>query len=95
MDETTDMVEVARRTMAFYVHESCGHCTPCLVGGVQILETLERLAKGKGKQGDLERIETLATVIPDNTFCPMGTAMVDPISSSLRLFRDEYEARIQ
>jgi len=95
MDETTDMVEVARRTMAFYVHESCGHCTPCRVGSAQILQILERLAEGKGRQGDLEKIETLTAIIPDNTFCPMGTAMVDPIASSLRLFRDEYEARIQ
>jgi NADH-quinone oxidoreductase subunit F len=95
MDETTDMVEVARRTMAFFVHESCGHCTPCRVGSAQILQILERLADGKGRRGDLAKIETLTTIIPDNTFCPMGTAMVDPVASSLRLFRDEYEARIQ
>ena len=94
MDETTDMIEVARRTMAFFVHESCGHCTPCRVGSAQILEILERLAVGKGRRGDLEKIETLTSIIPDNTFCPMGTAMVDPVVSSLRLFREEYEARI-
>jgi len=95
MDETTDMVEVARRTMAFFAHESCGHCTPCRVGSVQMLEILERLAAGKGRPGDLEKLETLTSIIPDNTFCPLGTAMVDPIASSLRLFRQEYEERIQ
>ena len=94
MDETTDMVEVARRTMAFFVHESCGHCTPCRVGGAQMLQILERLARGEGQPGDLEKLETLTTVIPGNTFCPLGTAMVEPIASSLRLFREEYEARI-
>ena len=95
MDETTDMVEVARRTMAFFVHESCGHCTPCRVGSMQILEILERLGKGQGRRGDLDKIEALTTMIPDNTFCPMGTAMVDPVASSVRLFREEYEARLQ
>jgi NADH-quinone oxidoreductase subunit F len=95
MDDSTDMVEVARRTMAFFVHESCGHCTPCRVGSAQILQILERLAVGQGRRGDLAKIENLTSIIPDNTFCPMGTAMVDPVASSLRLFRDEYEARIQ
>jgi len=94
MDEATDMVEVARRTMAFFVHESCGHCTPCRVGGVQMLRILERLAADQGRPGDLERLERLTAIIPTNTFCPLGTAMVDPIASSLRFFRQEYEARI-
>jgi NADH-quinone oxidoreductase subunit F len=95
MDETTDMVEVTRRITSFFVHESCGGCVPCRVGGRRMLERLEDLATGEGKPGDLAELTKLADGITGITFCPMGTGMCEPVVSSLRLFRPEFEARIQ
>jgi len=94
MDETTDIVDVLRHSMSFFVHESCGHCTPCRVGSAQAEGILRALTEGKGRKGDLEKLETLVEVIPDNTFCPLGTAMVAPLDSAMKLFREEFEARI-
>lgn len=94
MDETTDMVEVTRRIASFFVHESCGSCVPCRVGGHRMLECLEHLAGDRAKRGDLSQLEQLADGISGMTFCPMGTGMCEPVISSLRLFRSEYEARI-
>ena len=95
MDETTDMVEVVRRTTRFFVHESCGNCLPCRVGGKRMLEHLERLAAGTGTARDIENLEYLARGIYGQTFCPMGTGMVEPILSGLRLFRDEFEGKVK
>lgn len=94
MDETTDMVEVVRRTAGFFVHESCGGCSPCRVGGVRLLETLERVADGRGTNKDLVKLEELSKGIANITFCPMGTGMCEPVSSGLARFRGEFEARI-
>jgi NADH:ubiquinone oxidoreductase subunit F (NADH-binding) len=94
MDENTDMVEVARRITGFFVYESCGGCVPCRVGGRRMLERLEDLTSGKGKPGDLRELAQLADGITGITFCPMGTGMCEPVVSSLRLFRHEFEARI-
>lgn len=93
MDETTDIVEVVRRTMRFFVHESCGNCLPCRVGGHNILSLLEKLTAGTGTMKDIDEIEYLANGITGRTFCPMGTGMVEPVLSSLKLFRNEYEAK--
>lgn len=93
MDETTDMVEVTRRITRFFVHESCGNCLPCRVGGRRMLDHLERLASGQGVGRDIEQLEYLAKGIYGQTFCPMGTGMVEPILSALRLFRPEFEKR--
>jgi NADH-quinone oxidoreductase subunit F len=93
MDETTDMVEVARRITSFFAHESCGGCVPCRVGGPRMLEHLERLAAGQGKPHDLEQLESLANGIAGLTFCPMGTGMCEPVTSGLKLFREEFERR--
>ena len=90
MDETTDMVEVVRRITRFFVHESCGNCLPCRVGGKRMLEHLEKLAAGTGSKQDIEDLEYLAGGIRGRTFCPMGTGMVEPVLSALRLFRDEF-----
>jgi NADH-quinone oxidoreductase subunit F len=95
MNEDTCMVDVARRLMRFFAHESCGHCVPCRVGTQRLLETLERLEAGKGKAGDVERLEELARGIAGRTFCPMGDAAVNPVLSGLKLFRDEYDYHVK
>jgi len=94
MDETTDLVEVLRRVTSFYVHESCGKCVPCRIGGRRMLDALERLAAGNGRPNDLEELEALAHNIGGITFCPLGTGMCEPVASALRLFRDEFTARV-
>jgi len=94
MDETTDMVEVIRRTTSFFVHESCSRCTPCRLGGRRLLDTLERVASGRGAARDLAKLEELTRGISGNTFCPMGTGMCEPVTSGLERFRDEFESRV-
>jgi NADH-quinone oxidoreductase subunit F len=94
MDDATDMVEVARRITRFYVHESCGECTPCRIGGYRLLEALDRLAAGQGQADDLARLESLTQGIAGLTFCPMGTGMCDPVISALKNFRGEFAARV-
>ncbi|MBM4428818.1 MAG: NADH-quinone oxidoreductase subunit F, partial [Chloroflexi bacterium] len=91
MNEDTCMVDVARRLMRFFAHESCGHCTPCRIGTQHMLSILERLEGGKGRPGDVHLLEELALSIRGNTFCPMGDGAVNPILSGLKLFRDEYD----
>ena len=95
MDETTDMVEVSRRIISFFVHESCGRCVPCRLGGINLLHELEILAAGQGKQGNLARLDTLVRGITGATFCPMGTGMCEPVLSGLKLFRNEFEERVR
>jgi NADH-quinone oxidoreductase subunit F len=94
MDEATDMVEVVRRTAGFFVHESCGGCSPCRIGGTRLLETLETVAEGRGTNKDLAKLEELSKGIMGITFCPMGTGMCEPVSSGLARFRSEFEARV-
>lgn len=95
MNEDTCMVDVARRLMHFFAHESCGRCTPCRVGTHHMLGILECLEHGKGKPGDVESLEEIAQSIQGLTFCPMGDAAANPILSGLKLFRDEYEYHIK
>jgi NADH-quinone oxidoreductase subunit F len=94
MDETTDMVEVTRRITSFFVHESCGECVPCRVGGFRMLDGLDRLAAGQAGPNALEELVRLSRSISGLTFCPMGTGMCEPVASALRLFRSEFEARL-
>lgn len=94
MDENTDMVEVSRRITSFFVHESCGGCVPCRLGGKRMLETLDTIASGRGVPADLEKLAALSHGISGLTFCPMGTGMCEPVTSGLTLFRDEFEARV-
>jgi len=94
MDESTCMVEAARRTTKFFAHESCGRCTPCRVGSVRLYETLERIESGKGLPGDIERALYLSENIDGRTFCPMGAALVNPARSTILKFRQEYEYHI-
>ncbi|MEM4725241.1 MAG: NADH-quinone oxidoreductase subunit NuoF [Candidatus Hadarchaeum sp.] len=95
MNEDTCMVDVARRLMRFFAHESCGHCTPCRLGTQRMLALLERLEQGKGKAGDIARLEEIASSMRGLTFCPMGDAAANPILSGLKLFRDEYEYHVK
>ncbi|MGQ9489504.1 MAG: NADH-quinone oxidoreductase subunit NuoF [Anaerolineae bacterium] len=94
MDETTDMVEVVRRITSFFVHESCGGCVPCRIGGVRMLERLEAIAAGRGSAEHLAKLESLARGISGLTFCPMGTGMCEPVLSGLKLYHDEFVARL-
>ncbi|NLE44010.1 MAG: NADH-quinone oxidoreductase subunit NuoF [Chloroflexi bacterium] len=94
IEEGTCMVEVARRLMAFFAHESCGQCTPCRVGTVRLHEILTGILAGEGTSTDIESMEEICAGIAGNTLCPMGDAAINPVLSSLSHFRDEYEHHI-
>lgn len=94
MDETTCMVEAARRLSKFFAHESCGRCPPCRIGSQRIYEILERMELGQGKEGDIDLLLDLARGIDGQTFCPMGSALVNPVRSALEHFRHEFEHHI-
>jgi len=95
VDEGTCMVDVARRLMRFFQHESCGRCTPCRTGTTRMVSILERIESGQGRSGDVEQLEELAGGLRGVTFCPMGDAAGNPVLSSLQHFRDEYEYHIR
>ena len=95
VDEGTCMVDVARRLMRFFQHESCGRCTPCRTGTTRMVAILERIESGQGRSGDVEQLEELAGGLRGVTFCPMGDAAGNPVLSSLQHFRDEYEYHIR
>ena len=95
MEEGTDMVDVARRQMHFFAHESCGKCTPCRMGTRQLTNTLDRIVAGKGRKGDIGLLEYTCNHMVGNTFCPMGDAAVNPVMSTLKYFRQEYEHYIE
>lgn len=95
MNEDTCMVDVARRLMRFFAHESCGHCTPCRTGTQRMRALLENLEQGKGKAEDIACLEEIASKMRGLTFCPMGDAAANPILSSLKLFRNEYEYHVK
>jgi NADP-reducing hydrogenase subunit HndC len=95
MDEDTCMVDVARYFLDFLIDESCGKCVPCREGVRQMLEILTDITKGKGSEGDIELLEELSEVAIDASLCALGTTAPNPILSTLRYFRDEYEAHIK
>ena len=95
MDEDNCMVDIARFFLDFTVDESCGKCTPCRIGTRRMLEILERIVEGKGEEGDIERLETLAETISSSALCALGQTAPNPVLSTLRYFRDEYEAHIK
>ncbi|MBN1581725.1 MAG: NADH-quinone oxidoreductase subunit NuoF [Anaerolineae bacterium] len=95
LDDSVSIVDVTRRLTRFFVHESCGRCTPCRVGNNRILEILQRIVDGDGHKGDIELLLSLCDGIATNTFCPMGDAAVNPVRSSIARFRDEYEYYIE
>ena len=94
MDNTTCMVDMARYFMDFIQDESCGKCTPCREGTKRILTILEDICKGKGKNGDIEELESLCHVVGHTALCGLGQTAPNPVLSTLRYFRDEFEAHI-
>ena len=94
MDEDNCMVDIARFFLDFTVDESCGKCPPCRIGTRRMLEILERITEGKGEDGDIEKLETLAKNIKASALCGLGQTAPNPVLSTLKYFRDEYEAHI-
>ena len=94
VDEDTCMVDLARFFLTFTQAESCGKCTPCREGTTRMLEILNNITGGKGKKGDLELLETLARSIKQAALCGLGQTSPNPILSTMRYFRNEYEAHI-
>ena len=94
MDEETCMVDVAKFFLNFTQSESCGKCTPCREGTKRMLEMLTAITEGNGKEGDIEKLERLAKSIKAGALCALGQTAPNPILSTLRYFRDEYEAHI-
>ena len=94
MDENTCMVEVARFFMNFTQNESCGKCVPCREGTKRMLEILERIVAGQGKDGDIELLEELADTISSTALCGLGKSAPNPVVSTIKNFRHEYEAHI-
>ena len=94
MDEDTCMVDIARYFMEFTQDESCGKCTPCRIGTKRIHEILERICGGEGSEGDIELLENLCSHVRENSLCGLGQGAPNPVVSTLRHFRDEYEAHI-
>ncbi|MCL1920809.1 MAG: NAD(P)H-dependent oxidoreductase subunit E [Kiritimatiellaeota bacterium] len=92
LDATDCMVDIARYFLSFTRLESCGTCTGCRIGTKRMLEILERLCEGKGQPGDLERLERLAQTVREGSICGLGKTATNPVLSTLRHFRDEYEA---
>jgi NADH-quinone oxidoreductase subunit F len=94
LDESDCMVDVARYFMGFTQRESCGKCTSCRVGTKRMLELLTRLCAGAGQPGDLERLEELALAVNEGSLCGLGRTAPNPVLSTLRYFRAEYEAHL-
>jgi NADH-quinone oxidoreductase subunit F len=95
VDETTCMVEMAKFFLRFTQDESCGKCTFCRIGTKRMLEILERITDGNGQEGDIELLEDLAEKIRNNTICALGGTAPNPVLTTLRYFRSEYEAHIR
>jgi len=95
MDETTCMVDIARFFLNFTRAESCGKCIPCRIGLKIMLEILERITQGQGREGDLELLEDMAYDIKKSSLCGLGQTAPNPVLSTLRYFRHEYETHIK
>ncbi|MFH1268515.1 MAG: NAD(P)H-dependent oxidoreductase subunit E, partial [Planctomycetota bacterium] len=95
LDESDCMVDIARYFLRFTQDQSCGKCTLCRVGTRRMLDILDRIATGAGKQGDLETLEELARTIRAGSICGLGGTAPNPVLSTLRYFRSEYEAHLE
>jgi NADH-quinone oxidoreductase subunit F len=95
MDEDTCLVDVARYFIDFLTDESCGKCVPCREGLRQMLQVLTNITEGKGEEGDIELLEELSEVAREASLCALGTSAPNPFLSTVRYFRDEYEAHIR
>lgn len=94
MDETTCMVDLARYFLNFTQDESCGKCVPCRIGTKRMLEIMERLCAGEGQPGDIELLEMLGQQIMEGSLCGLGNSAPNPVLTTIRYFREEYETHI-
>ncbi len=94
MDETTCMVDIAKFFLEFTVDESCGKCTPCRVGTKRLLEILNKITSGNGTLEDIDKLEELCYYIKENSLCGLGQTAPNPVLSTLKYYRDEYEAHV-
>ena len=94
VDEDTCAVQLARYFLSFTQHESCGKCPPCRIGTYKMLEILDRIVRGEGREDDIARLEMLGQYIKQASLCGLGQSAPNPVLSTLRYFRDEYEAHI-
>ncbi|MCL2033223.1 MAG: NADH-quinone oxidoreductase subunit NuoF [Oscillospiraceae bacterium] len=94
MDEDSCMVDIAKYFLEFTVDESCGKCTPCRIGTKRLYELLEKVTKGQGTLADLDKMERLSYYIKENSLCALGQSAPNPVLSTLRYFRDEYDAHV-
>ncbi|MBD3413122.1 MAG: NADH-quinone oxidoreductase subunit NuoF [Candidatus Aminicenantes bacterium] len=95
MDEDTCMVDVAKYFISFTQNESCGKCTPCREGTKAMYEILDRITKGEGKEEDIDLLEDLAKSIKDSALCGLGNTAPNPVLTTLKYFKDEYEIHIK
>ncbi|HSG29697.1 MAG TPA: NADH-ubiquinone oxidoreductase-F iron-sulfur binding region domain-containing protein, partial [Candidatus Krumholzibacterium sp.] len=94
LDDSTCMVEMARFFLGFTQEESCGKCTFCRIGTLRMLEVLTRITKGEGEEGDIEKLNTLGSRIREASLCGLGQSAPNPALSTIRFYREEYEAHI-
>ncbi|MEG0774641.1 NADH-quinone oxidoreductase subunit NuoF [Clostridium sp.] len=94
MDEDNCMVDIAKFYLEFTKEESCGKCTPCRVGNTRLLEILDKISKGKGTEEDLDKLQSLSQAIKDTSLCGLGQTAPNPILSTMKYFRNEYEAHV-
>jgi NADH:ubiquinone oxidoreductase subunit F (NADH-binding) len=95
MNDRTCMVDMARFFLEFTQNESCGKCNPCRLGTKRILETLERFTRGEAVEGDIEKLEHLSMYVKESSLCGLGKTAPNPVLSTLRFFRNEYESHLE
>lgn len=95
MDEDTCLVDVARYFLDFTRRESCGQCIPCRVGTKQMFDILDDITKGRGKPEDIDLLVDLAHSVAETSICGLGHSAPNPVLTSIRYFREEYEAHIR
>lgn len=95
VDQDTCMVDLAKFFLEFVQEESCGKCSPCRIGTKRMLEIMERITSGQGREGDIELLEELSHGIKNSALCGLGQTAPNPVLSTLRYFRDEYEAHVR
>ena len=94
IDDSSDMVDLAKFYLDFTVDESCGKCAPCRIGGKQMLLLLEKISKGRGTKEDIEQLRQIANAMQKASLCGLGQTAPNPVLSTLRFFGDEYEAKV-
>ncbi len=95
LDDSNCMVDIARYFLEFTAHESCGKCSCCRVGTTKMLEILNNMCSGKAKKGDVEKLEQLAQLVTTGSICGLGKTAPNPVLSTLKFFREEYEAHLE